>query len=118
MNGASIASQSGGRPGFAGAALSGLARDASAYSCESVADSLPVAASIRRILMPLQKLPKLSQGWPLSSNTMLGSMALKSSDSVDFSTRPSSFQRYLGLFGSSVSLVARAMPEVFTPKAE
>ena len=84
----------------------------------SAADGLPVAGSIRRILIPPQKLPKLSHGWLFSSSTIFGSMALKSSVAVDFRTRPSSFQWYFGLCGSSVSLVARAMPEVFTPNAE
>src|SRR5580692_7161393 len=50
----------------------------------------PVATSSRRILMPLQKLPKLSQGVPVESKTMLGSIALKSSLARDFRTRPSS----------------------------
>src|ERR1700684_2248489 len=118
MNGASIACQLEGSPGGAGGGLSGRARAASEYSLVPAADSLPVLRSSLLILMPPQKLPKESHAFPLASNTRFGSIALKSSLALDSSTKPWSSQRYRELFGSSVLLVSRAIPEVFTPNAE
>src|SRR5580698_1469980 len=118
MKGASIACQSAGRPGLGGSGRFGVARVASEYIVASAPDGLPVVASMRRILIPLQKLPKLSHGCPSLSKTIFGSMALKSPPWVDLRTSPSSCQWYLGLCGSSVSLVANAMPELFEPKVE
>src|SRR5882762_6930661 len=59
MKGASIACQSSGKPGGRAGEFSGRTRFASEYSFVSFVDSLPVCGSIRRILIPPQKLPKL-----------------------------------------------------------
>ena len=63
----------------------------SEYIVVSVVDSLPVAGSTRRILMPDQKLPHISQAFVRSSMTRFGSIAFQSSLSCDErSTIPSS----------------------------
>src|ERR1700722_4358001 len=118
MNGASSACQSPGRPGGLGGGLLGRLRFASEYSFGSSAARRPVFASMRRILMPLQKLPNNNHGSPFSSTTRFGSIALKSSSTLDWSTKPRSTQRKSGLFGFKVLLVSSAIPEVFLPNAE
>src|SRR5580704_979215 len=118
MKGASTACQSPGRPGGLGGGLRGRFRLAREYSLVSVVESNPILGSIWRILMPDQKLPKASQGCPLSSITKLGSIALKSSSRRESRTSPWSTQWKLGLAGFSVLLVSRAIPDVFLPKTE
>ena len=118
MKGASIACQFPGKPGGLGGGLAGRLRLASEYSLVSSVESFPVEGSMRSILIPVQKLPKLSQARPFSSMMRLGSMALKSSPTRDCRTKPRSIQRKFELEGSSVLLVSRAMPEVFLPNTE
>ncbi len=82
--------------GASTAPLIGCSRDRRliAYILVSIVDSLPVAGSIRRILIPDQKLPHTSQACVRSSMTRLGSIAFQSSVSSDErSTIPSSTHR-------------------------
>src|ERR1700758_1878864 len=118
MLGASTACQSPGRPGGFGGGLGGRLRLASEYNLLSSVESRPVFGSMRRILIPDQKLPKLSHSCPSSSTTRFGSIALKSSSSFERSTSPRSIQRKSGLFGFRVLFVTSAIPEVFFPKTE
>ena len=75
---------------------------------------LPVAASSLRSLMPDQNDPNASQGVQLASKLTLGSMALKSSDFIDWMTRPSSVH-----FGdASDAEVARPMTDALEPNVE
>src|SRR6266576_3896656 len=113
-----MACQLPGRPGVGGGMFAGLFRLAKEYSLESSLDNRPVFGSMRRILIPDQKLPKLSHACPRSSKTRFGSMALKSSSARDRKTSPRSTQRKFGLAGSSVLFVTRAIPEVFFPNSE
>src|SRR5580658_7958000 len=118
MNGASTACQSPGSPGGFGGGLSGRLRLAIEYRVRSSVDSKPVLGSIRRILMPVQKLPNDNHALPFSSRTRFGSMALKSSSARDRNTSPRSDQWKSELFGFSVLFVRSAIPDVFLPKAE
>src|SRR6266567_7768217 len=109
MNGASIEPPTGGVRG----------RLASEYSVVSALESLPVSGSMRRILIPPQKLPQLSQTLRSSSTTRLGSMAFQSSvSSWDRSTMPWSVHLYRGLLGSSVGFVASPMAEFRLPNED
>src|SRR6185312_16641276 len=92
-----------------------LARE---YSLLSFVESLPVAGSMRCILIPLQKLPNASHWPPSSSMARLGSIALKSSDFTEPKTLPWSTQGEFGLFGSSVLLVTRPISDMLLPKVD
>src|SRR2546425_6739536 len=94
-------------------------RLASEYMVVSFVESLPVSGSRRFILIPPQKLPQLSQTLRLSSTKRFGSRAFQSSFSCsERSTIPSSTHLYLGLWGSSVRLVANPMAEFLLPNVE
>jgi len=66
--------------------------------------------------MPAQKEPHTSQGFPDSSNTIAGSIALYGSLlGVDSTTRPWSFQAAPGLSGSRDSAVASPITDRWLP---
>ena len=65
MTGASTAYQSPGNPGGFGGGFVGCSRVAKEYNSVSSAESSPDCGSMRRILMPLQKLAKTHPGMPL-----------------------------------------------------
>src|SRR5688572_33184479 len=93
-------------------------RLANEYNFVSLLESLPVAGSIFRILIPLQKLPNDNQGSPSSSMTMFGSIAFQSSVAIEEMIFPWSSHLNLSLAGSSVWFVARPMLERLLPKVE
>src|SRR5580704_6066587 len=89
-------------------------RDASEYVVASSVASWPVALSSLRSLIPDQKDPNASHGVQFASKLTLGSIALKSSELVDWTTNPWSVHEWPARSG----VVTRPMTEVFDPNVD